>query len=60
MHQHSGLTATGAREHELMTGRGSNGLTLRVVEGLQNVSDIHGPNSNPKACTEYVARSHLG
>ncbi len=49
--EYAGFAGTGAREHEVMAGRGANGFALRVVELVDQVRDIH-----PAHCTGPPSR----
>ena len=39
--EHAGLAATGAREHQRRRERRGDGLTLRVIERIEEVADVH-------------------
>ena len=41
MHEHPGLAASRAREHELVAGWGGDGVALGLVQGVENVSQVH-------------------
>ena len=42
MHQHAGLAATGTGQHHQRIWRRAHGLTLGVIERVDNAGDIHG------------------
>ena len=42
MREHARLAAAGAGEHEHRRERGRDGLALRVVQGVEEVGDVHG------------------
>ena len=41
MREHARLAAAGAGEHEHRRERGRDGLALRVVQGIEEVGDVH-------------------
>jgi hypothetical protein len=40
MHQHPGLAAAGAGQHQAIAAGSSDGLALGIVEGVENVGDV--------------------
>ncbi len=59
MHQHPGLAATGASQHQRAPRRCGDCITLGIVEIIENIGDIHqgiltvdGRHLDPKSLSE--------
>ncbi len=49
VHQHAGLATARTGEHQLAPARGTDGLALGIVEGVEEIGDVHGAECiNPR------------